>query len=170
MAFERRREQFAELNTELIGLSVDQVFAHIKWVEWIRENRGVNIQFPVIADELGVVSKELGMLHPGKGTNTVRSVFIVDADGIIRLILYYPQEIGRNMDEVLRAVKALQTSDEHNVATPANWPENEDVGSNVIVPPADSEEAVKQRFDDAEAGEIECFDWWFCHKEFTGDE
>ena len=164
MAFERRREQFEELGAELIGLSVDQVFSHLKWVEWIREERDVDIQFPVIADELGEVSKALGMIHPGKGTNTVRSGFIVDAEGIIRLILYYPQEIGRNMDEILRALKALRTSDENGVATPANWPENEDVGANVIVPPAGSEQEIQERMKAAEEGEIECFDWWLCHR------
>ncbi len=164
IAFQRRSEDFAALDAELIGLSVDQVFSHLKWIEWIKEERGVEIKFPVIADEMGEVSKQLGMIHPGKGTNTVRSVFIVDGSGNIRLILYYPQEIGRSMDEVLRAVRALRTSDDHGVATPANWPENEDLGSNVIVPPAGTEEQMKERLRDAEAGKIECFDWWLCHR------
>ena len=78
--------------------------------------------------------------------------------------MYYPQEVGRNIDEVLRALKALQTTDEHGVAAPENWPNNDLIGDNVIVPPADNEELVKERLDRAESGEIECYDWWFCHK------
>ena len=164
VAFQKRKDKFDELNCELIGLSVDQVFSHIKWVEWIKEKTGVEITFPIIADDMGQVAQKLGMIHPKKGTNTVRAVFIVDDKGIIRLILYYPQEVGRNIDEVVRAVKALQTTDKYGVATPANWPENELVKDHVIVPPATSEEEAKERLKKAEAGEIECFDWWFCHK------
>ncbi|HAA64555.1 MAG TPA: peroxiredoxin, partial [Thermoanaerobacter sp.] len=93
--FARKANDFKELNTELIGLSVDQVFSHIKWVEWIKDNTNIAIPFPVIADDLGKVSNQLGMIHPGKGTNTVRAVFIVDDKGTIRLIMYYPQEVGR---------------------------------------------------------------------------
>ncbi|WP_457639386.1 peroxiredoxin [Persephonella sp.] len=164
VAFQKRKDQFDQLNCELIGLSIDQVFSHIKWVEWIKEKTGVEITFPIIADDMGQVAKQLGMIHPKKGTNTVRAVFIVDDKGIIRLILYYPQEVGRNIDEIVRAVKALQTSDKYGVATPANWPENELVKDHVIIPPATSEEEAKDRLKKAEAGEIECFDWWFCHK------
>ncbi len=164
VGFAKKADEFDKLNTELIGLSVDQVFSHIKWVEWIEEKLGVKVPFPVIADELGRVSNELGMIHPNKGTNTVRAVFIVDDKGIVRLIMYYPQEVGRNIDEVLRALKALQTTDEHGVAAPENWPNNDLIGDNVIVPPADNEELVKERLDRAESGEIECYDWWFCHK------
>ncbi len=164
VAFQKRKEQFDQLNCELIGLSIDQVFSHIKWVEWIKEKTGVEITFPIIADDMGQVAKQLGMIHPKKGTNTVRAVFIVDDKGIIRLILYYPQEVGRNIDEIVRAVKALQTTDKYGVATPANWPENELVKDHVIVPPATSEQEAKERLQKAQVGEIECFDWWFCHK------
>ena len=93
VAFQKRYDNFKELNCELIGLSVDQVFAHIKWEEWIKEHMGVEIQFPIIADT-GSVAERLGLVHPGKGTNTVRAVFVVDADAKIRIILYYPQELG----------------------------------------------------------------------------
>ncbi len=164
VAFQKRYEKFKEMNTELIGLSIDQVFSHIKWVEWIKENLDVEIKFPVIADDTGRIGKILGMVHPNKGTNTVRAVFVVDPNGIIRLILYYPQEIGRNMDEILRIVKALQTSDANKVATPANWPENELVGDHVIIPPAASEKDAKARLEAAKKGEFECYDWWLCHK------
>ena len=164
VAFQERYEEFRALNTELIGLSVDQVFAHIKWEEWIKENMDIEIQFPIIADT-GKVADELGLVHPGKGTNTVRAVFIVDAEGKIRIIFYYPQELGRNMDEILRAVKGMQTSDEQGVAIPANWPNNNRFGDRVIVPPATDVETAKQRMVDAKAGKHECYDWWLCHKE-----
>jgi len=164
VAFQKRYDEFKKLNCELIGLSIDQVFSHIKWVEWIKENLDVEIQFPIIADDMGNIAKKLGMIHPAKGTNTVRAVFVVDPEGILRLVLYYPQEVGRNMDEILRIVKALQTSDKHGVAIPANWPNNEIIGDKVIVPPASDEKTAKQRLEDAKAGKIECKDWWLCYK------
>jgi len=159
VAFQKRMDQFREMNCELIGLSIDQVFSHIKWVEWIEEKLGVAIEFPVIADDMGNVAKELGMIHSAKGTNTVRAVFIVDPEGKLRAMIYYPQEVGRNMDEIVRAVKALQTSDANKVAIPAGWPQNELIGENVIVPPATDHEEAKKRI-----GTEGCYDWWFCHK------
>jgi len=163
VAFQKRYEKFKALNCELIGLSVDQVFSHIKWMEWIKERLGVEIQFPIIADT-GMVANMLGLIHPGKGTNTVRAVFIVDDKAKIRVILYYPQELGRNMDEILRAVEAMQISDKNGVAMPANWPNNELVGDHVIVPPAGDVKTAKERLEKAKKGEFECYDWWLCHK------
>lgn len=159
VAFAKRKPQFDALNTELIGLSIDQVFSHIKWDEWIKEKLNVDINFPIIADAQGDVAKKIGMVHPGKGSATVRAVFVIDPNSIIRLILYYPQEIGRNMDEIVRVIKALQTSDTHKVAVPAGWPENELIGDRVIIPPATDKKTAAQRLKD-----FECYDWWFCHK------
>jgi len=159
VAFQKRYDKFRDLNCELIGLSIDQVFSHIKWVEWIRDNLKVEIQFPIIADDTGRVSNILGLIHPGKGTNTVRAVFIVDPQSTIRAILYYPQELGRNMDEILRMVKGFQISDGNGVAIPANWPNNELIRDEVIIPPASDVETAKER-----VKQYECFDWWFCHK------
>ncbi|MEM5815910.1 MAG: peroxiredoxin [Candidatus Aenigmatarchaeota archaeon] len=164
VAFQKRYEEFKKLNTELIGLSIDQVFSHIKWVEWIKEKLGIEIEFPIIADDLGKISSMFGMIHEAKGTNTVRAVFVIDPKGTIRAILYYPQEIGRNIDEILRMVKALQISDKNQVALPANWPNNELIGNKVIVPPAKSEKIAKERLEKAAKKEIECYDWWFCYK------
>jgi peroxiredoxin (alkyl hydroperoxide reductase subunit C) len=164
-AFQKRYDEFKKLNTELIGLSIDQVFSHIKWVEWIKEKLGIEIKFPIIADDLGNVAKLYGMIHPGKGTNTVRSVFIIDPNGIIRAILYYPQEVGRNIDEILRVVRAFQVSDKNGVAMPANWPNNELIGSKVIIPPASSEKEAEERLEKAKKKEIEAYDWWFAYKE-----
>ena len=159
IAFASAAGEFSKLNCELIGLSIDQVFSHIKWVEWINEKMGVEVKFPVIADGMGYLASMLGMIHPKKGGNTVRAVFVVDPSGSIRLILYYPQEIGRNINEILRVVRALQTADKHNVATPANWPENAILKDRVIIPPATDEKTAKERLK-----KFECFDWWFCHK------
>lgn len=163
VAFQKRYDRFKALNCELIGLSVDQVFSHIKWEEWIKEKLGVDIQFPIIADT-GAVAEMLGLIHPGKGTNTVRAVFVVDDRAKIRIILYYPQELGRNMDEILRVVEAMQISDKNGVAMPANWPNNELINDRVIVPPAKDVNTARERLAKAKAGEFECFDWWLCHK------
>jgi peroxiredoxin (alkyl hydroperoxide reductase subunit C) len=159
VAFQKRYDEFQALNCELIGLSIDQVFSHIKWVDWIKEKLDVDIQFPIIADDMGLVAQKMGMIHPGKGTNTVRAVFIVDDKGHVRIIFYYPQELGRNMDEILRAVKGMQTSDANGVAIPAGWPDNELIGEGVIIPPAKDIKTARER-----ENQYECYDWWFCHK------
>jgi len=161
VGFQKRMEQFKAMDCKLVGLSIDQVFSHIKWIEWIKDNLDVDIESPIIAANDSIANK-LGLLHPGKGASTVRAVFVVDPKGKVRLILYYPQEIGRNMDEIVRSVKALQLSDTKGIAVPANWPNNELIGDRVILPPASDMKAVKARKEDKS---LECFDWWFCHKE-----
>ncbi len=162
-AMQKRLDKFRELGVEVIGLSVDQVFAHLKWAEWIKENLGVEIEFPIIADDRGELAEKLGMI-PNGATITARAVFMVDPKGIIRAIVYYPAEVGRDWDEILRAIKALQTSDKHGVALPHKWPENELIGDRVIVPPAATTEDIKDREERKKKGEIECYDWWLCHK------
>ena len=163
VAFQKRYDKFRAMNCELIGLSVDQVFSHIKWEEWIKERLGVEIEFPIIADT-GEVANRLGLIHPGKGTNTVRAVFVVDPGSKVRVILYYPQELGRNVDEIVRIVEALQVSDKYGVAMPANWPNNELIGDKVIIPPPRDVKTARERLEKAKAGEFECFDWWLCYK------
>jgi peroxiredoxin (alkyl hydroperoxide reductase subunit C) len=159
VAFQKRYKEFKALNCELIGLSIDQVFSHIKWIEWIGEKLGEQIEFPVIADDMGHVAATLGMVHPGKGTNTVRAVFIVDDKGVLRIMFYYPQELGRNIDEIVRAVKGMQTSDAYGVAIPAGWPNNELIGGKVIIPPAKDVKTARER-----AGKNDSYDWWFCYR------
>lgn len=165
VAFAKRYGDFKKLNTELIGLSVDSTFSHIKWIEWIKEKLGVEVPFPVIADPRGAVADKLGLLHAQSATHTVRAVFIVDPEGTIRAILYYPQELGRRIDEILRMVKGLQVVDKYHVAIPANWPENELIGERVIVPPASTVKDAEERL-----RTYTCFDWWFCHKEVPKEE
>ncbi len=146
-------------NVALLGLSIDSVFSHIAWVRNVEEKMGVKIPFPIIADLNMEVAKKYGMIHPGQSsTETVRTVFVIDPKGILRLMLYYPLENGRNMDEILRIIDALQTSEEKHVATPANWRP----GDKVIVPPPKTQEAAEARV--KEAG-IECKDWYFCKKD-----
>ena len=144
VAFQKRYNDFKKLNTELIGLSIDQVFSHIKWEEWIKDKLKIEIKFPIIADT-GKVANTLGLIHPNKGSSTVRAVFMVDPKGVIRAILYYPQELGRNMDEFLRMIKGFQTADKNGVAIPANWPKNELIKDRVIIPPASDTKTAKKR-------------------------
>jgi len=165
VAFAKRYEDFKKLNTELIGLSIDSTFSHIKWVEWIKEKLGIEIPFPIIADPRGEIAEKLGLLHAQSATHTVRAVFIVDPNGVVRAILYYPQELGRNIDEILRMVKGLQVADKYEAAIPANWPNNELVGERVIVPPAGTIKEAKERLQ-----KYTCYDWWFCHKEVPKEE
>jgi peroxiredoxin (alkyl hydroperoxide reductase subunit C) len=164
VAFASLKNEFDKLNTQIIGLSVDQVFSHIKWTEWIRQRLGVQITFPIIADGIGTAAKRLGLIHPTKGTRTIRSVFIVDPEGTIRVILTYPETVGRNIHEIMRTLQALQLADANQVAIPANWPNNEVIGDKVIIPPARTIQEVAERKAEAKAGHLDCFDWWFCTK------
>ncbi|NPA99535.1 MAG: peroxiredoxin [Crenarchaeota archaeon] len=159
VAFAKRYNDFKKLNTELIGLSVDNTYSHLKWIEWIKEKLGVEIPFPIIADPQGNVAKKLGMIHAESSVVTVRAVFIVDDKGIIRTILYYPLNLGRLIDEILRIVKGLQITDEYGRALPANWPNNEIIGDAVIVPPASTVKEAEERLKT-----YECLDWWLCYE------
>ncbi|MFW6117130.1 MAG: peroxiredoxin [Thermoproteota archaeon] len=165
VAFAKRYDDFKKLNTELIGLSVDSNISHMKWVEWIEDNVNVEIPFPVIADQTGNVSKTLGMIHAQSASETVRAVYIVDPNSTIRAILFYPLELGRNMDEILRMVKAFQVGGKYKSAMPANWPNNEIVGEHVIVPPPGTVEEAAKRME-----EYDCLDWWLCHKAVPEEE
>ncbi|WP_022855444.1 peroxiredoxin [Thermodesulfobacterium thermophilum] len=170
LAFAQMNEEFAKRNVQLLGLSIDSVFSHIAWAMNLKEKTGIEIPFPIVADADGRVAKLYGMLHPGESsTATVRAVFIIDPNGKIRAIIYYPLSAGRNMREILRLIDALQTADKYGVATPANWvPEPQvweftEENTKVIVPPPTSyEEAVNR----AKQG-YECIDWYFCKKKLS---
>lgn len=145
-------------NVELLGLSVDSVYSHIAWVRNIEEKFNIKIPFPVIADLNKEVATLYGMVMPGESsTETSRCVFIIDPKGITRAMIYYPLTTGRNMQEILRVIDALQTSDKYQVATPANWKP----GDKVIVPPPKTVEMAEER---VKAG-YECVDWYLCKKE-----
>ena len=134
MAFSRLVEECRNLNTELVGLSVDSLSSHVAWLYAIQEQikfrglKNINIRFPLIADLSQTIARRYGMLHPeASETKTVRAVFFIDPDGIIRTILYYPITTGRNFAEIMRILISLQTTDEFGVSTPANWQPGEDV-------------------------------------------
>ncbi len=123
---------FDEHNTRLLGLSIDSIHSHLAWVQNVREKTGVYFQFPIIADLDMKVANLYGMLHPGaSATAAVRAVFFMDPQGLVRLIMYYPLNVGRNMEEIKRSLLALQAADTYKMAMPVNW----QPGDQVIVPP-----------------------------------
>lgn len=140
--FARRVDEFDTIGVKLIGLSVDSVHSHLAWLRNIEEKLGVCVPFPMIADIDMQVARRYGMIHPGaSGTATVRATFVIDPEHVIRAIIYYPMNAGRNVDEVLRIVKALQTAQAHACATPVNW----QPGMDVVVPPPKSVAEVEER-------------------------
>ncbi len=158
IAFAKAHPEFQAMNTELLGLSIDSNFAHIAWVRNIKENFGVDIPFPVIEDLSMNVAHAYGMIQPGASdTSAVRATFIIDDKGILRAMVYYPMTNGRAIPEFLRLVRALQTSDEHKVATPENWQPGDKV---IVPPPATTQEAENRKDEDCEYT-----DWYFCKKE-----
>lgn len=154
IAFANRADEFAALNTDLLGLSIDSHYAHIAWMRSIKETFGVEIPFPIIADLDMKVAQSFGMVQPGASdTQAVRATFVIDPEGILRAMVYYPMTNGRSVDEFLRLVKALQTSDTHKVATPENW----QPGQDVIVPPPATADAAETRMSEG----FETKEWYF---------
>lgn len=170
ITFASMQEEFRELNCELLGLSIDSTFSHIAWLRTIREKvafrnlRDVEVTFPVISDLTMEVARAYGMLQPSASTTqAVRAVFIIDPEGKVRAILYYPLSNGRNLQEIKRLLVAMQTSDKYGVATPADW----QPGEEVIVPPPGSCGAAKERVESKDPS-IRCVDWFLCFKELNG--
>ena len=166
MAFASMADELQELNCELLGLSIDSTYSHIAWLRTIKEKitykgmKDVEVMFPVISDLTMEVSKAFGMLQPAASTTqAVRAVFIIDPSAVVRAILYYPLSNGRNMQEIKRLLIAMQHSDEHGIATPANW----ELGEDVIIPPPGSCGMAKERVDGA-GEDYECLDWFLCLK------
>lgn len=165
MTFASMQDQFAEVNTKLVGLSVDGLYSHIAWLRTIKEKieykgmKDVEVTFPLIEDITMEVANKYGMIQPGEATTkAVRAVFFIDPAGIIRTIIYYPLSLGRNFDELYRVIVALQAADEFGVAMPADWRPGDDV----IVPPAGSCGTAKERME--AKGDMKCYDWFFCTK------
>ena len=157
MGFAKAADRFKALNCELLGLSIDSVHSHIAWMRSIEEKFGVEIPFPIIDDLSMNVAKAFGMIHPGASdTSAVRATFIIDPEGVIRAMVYYPMSNGRSVDEFVRLLTALQTSDANKVATPENW----QPGEPVIVPPPATAEAAKARKDEG----YDYTDWYFSKK------
>ncbi len=165
MTFASMTDEFKALNTELVGLSVDSIYAHIAWLRKIKELewknfKNIEVKFPLIEDIRMDVANLYGMIQPGQSnTQAVRAVFVVDPEGKIRLILYYPLSTGRNFDEIKRIILALQKADADHVATPADWRPGQDT----IVPTAGSCGVAKERME-TKSEDTYCLDWFLCFK------
>ncbi|MEZ4439555.1 MAG: peroxiredoxin [Polyangiaceae bacterium] len=158
MAFAKLNDEFEKRNVKLLGNSIDSIYSHIGWVQSIKANWDVEIPFPIIADLDMKVAKKFGMLHEASSdTAAVRAVFVIDPERKLRAMIYYPLNVGRNMDEVLRLVDALQAADQHGVACPANWRP----GDEAIVPPPATVADAKARL---ASEEYEVTDWYFAKR------
>lgn len=156
--FAKLEDEFAKWNTKLMGLSIDSIHSHVAWVHNVKKNLGITMRFPIIADLDMKVANLYGMIQPGEAeTAAVRAVFFIDPHGKIRLIMYYPLNIGRNMDEIWRVLKALQVSDENGVAMPLNWTP----GAKVIVPPPKTVDEMEDR----EKSDYEMVDFYLAKKD-----
>ena len=171
MTFASMQDEFAKYNTELLGLSVDGLYSHIAWLRTIKEKitfrdmKDVEVTFPLLEDISMEIAQKYGMIMPGEDTTkAVRAVFVIDPKSIVRTIIYYPLSLGRNFDELLRVIKALQTADHYDIATPADWRP----GEPVIVPPAGSCGTAKDRMDGKDE-DVHCEDWFFCTKTIPED-
>lgn len=157
VAFAEIYPELKKRNVDLLGLSIDSNYSHIAWVRRIKEKLGVEIPFPIIADLGMEVAHKFGMIHPEESTTSaIRAVFVIDPQSMIRAIIYYPLNVGRNMQEILRLLDALQTADKSKVALPANWR----AGDKVIVPPPQTQQAAEARINEG----YECIDWFLCKK------
>ncbi|MBS7616640.1 peroxiredoxin [Candidatus Bathyarchaeota archaeon] len=161
VAFAQIYPELVKRNVQLIGLSIDSVHSHIAWVRTIKDKLGVTIPFPIIADLDMKVANLFGMIHPKQSTTAaVRCVFVIDPEMKLRAMIYYPLNVGRNMDEILRLVDALQTADKHKVALPANWRP----GDSVIIPAPTTQEEAEKRLQEGVQQGYECIDWFLCKK------
>ncbi len=152
--FAKEKKWFAEHNTKLIGESIDSIHSHVAWVQNVREKTGVFMDFPIIADIDMKVANLYGMLHENaSNTSAVRAVFFIDPKGIIRLIMYYPLNVGRNMDEIMRVLEALQTADAHACAMPVNWRK----GDKVIIPPPKTLKDLDARLKDESLEKVDFY-------------
>lgn len=157
IAFAEIHEELRSRGVELLGLSIDSTSSHIAWVRNIEEKMGVKIPFPVIADSTREIATRYGMIHPGQSkTVTVRCLFVIDLNQVIRAMIYYPLSTGRNVHEVTRLVDALQATDYHGVSTPANWKP----GDKVVVPAPSTQDMADRRLEEG----FECKDWYLCLK------
>jgi peroxiredoxin (alkyl hydroperoxide reductase subunit C) len=159
--FAKRTDELDKKNVVLLGNSIDSIYSHIAWTRNIEKNFGVKIRYPVIADLDQKVSRLYGMVHEASAvTATVRCVFFIDPKRVLRAMIYYPLNVGRNFDEIVRVVDALQTVDKHGVACPANWRPGQDV----IIPPPTTSTLAEER---AHSKDLNVTDWYFAQKKIT---
>ena len=162
VAFAQANDQFEALNAKLIGLSIDSNPSHLAWVNQIYLLTGIQIPFPIIADRMAEVAGMYGMIAPDASKQeTVRNVYFIDPDQIIRAILIYPLTNGRNICEIIRLLTALETTDRCNVVTPANW----EPGSPAMVPPPRTYDQMIERINNPQSQNLNCMDWFWCYKD-----
>lgn len=162
VAFAKAAPQFAAKNAQLLGLSIDSNPSHLAWIYAIYVATGVQIPFPVIADRTGEIARRYGMIAPDASRQeTVRNVFLIDPNQIIRAILIYPLTNGRSIPEILRLLTALQTTDKDHVVTPANW----QPGQPVLVPPPQTYDELLARQNNPGAQNLSCEDWFWCYQQ-----
>lgn len=155
--FAVREDEFTALNTKLLGLSIDSIHSHLAWVNNVKKNMGITMRFPIIADIDMKVARLFGMVQPGESeTSAVRAVFFIDPNRKIKLIMYYPLNVGRNMDEIFRVLKAMQTSEKHGVVMPLNW----QPGDKAIVPPPKTVNDMEER----EKSDYEMVDFYLARR------
>ena len=171
MTFAHLESKFKKANCNLVGLSIDGLYSHIAWLRNIKEKidykgmKNIEVKFPLIEDITMNVAKKYGMIQPGESkTQAVRAVFFIDPKGVIRAIIYYPLSLGRNFDEIYRALIAMQTSDKFAVATPADW----NPGDDVIVSPAGNCGVADERM--TKSDDLNCEDWYFCTKKLSKED
>ena len=171
ITFAHLESKFEKANCKLIGLSIDGLYSHIAWLRTIKEKiafngmKNIEVKFPLIEDITMEIAKKYGMIQPGESkTQAVRAVFFIDPKGLVRALIYYPLSLGRNFDEIYRALIAMQTSDKFSVATPADWTP----GKDVIVSPASSCGVAEERM--ITTDELHCEDWFFCTKKLDRDQ
>jgi peroxiredoxin (alkyl hydroperoxide reductase subunit C) len=171
MTLANMEKRFEEAGCKLVGLSVDGLYSHIAWLRTIKEKieykgmKNIEVNFPLIEDISMEIARKYGMLQPGESTTkAVRAVFYVDPLGTIRAVVYYPLSMGRNFEELYRALIAMKTADAFSIATPADW----QPGDDVIVPPAGSCGVAKERMESKD--DLKCYDWFFCTKKLDKDK
>ena len=156
IAFEKAAKEFRRRDCELLGLSVDSIFAHLAWIRNIEEKFGVSISFPIIEDLSMVIAEAYGMINENStSTATIRSVFIIDPDGIVQAMVHYPMSVGRSVDEILRVLSALQATAEENLAAPEGWKP----GDRLLKAPPITLESMKQRLSPDQSNVTK--DWYY---------
>ena len=173
ITFANLESKFKKAKCNLVGLSIDGLYSHIAWLRTIKEKiafkgmKNIEVKFPLIEDITMNIAKKYGMIQPGESkTQAVRAVFFIDPKGIVRALIYYPLSLGRNFDEIYRALIAMQTSDKFGVATPADW----NPGDDVIISPAGSSGVAEERMTNTDKNGLTCEDWFFCTKKLDKDK
>ncbi|MFX1239006.1 MAG: peroxiredoxin [Promethearchaeota archaeon] len=163
ITFSKHKDQLTNLNCHLVGMSLDGIYSHLKWMQWFKEEMETSLFFPIIAGNHEIY-KILGIPSRARKIIGIRKTIIVNPKGIIKAILDYPRQIGRNVNEIIRIVEALKTAEEQDAMAPANWPDNDLIKNRVVLFPAENEQAIEDT-----PIELRRYAWWFCYKSLNED-